>query len=139
MNRTTKLWNNIAEELVIEEQNKGFIDDVYDKFGEIFDIKDVTEYKNCALVTPFFAPTQFSYMSLAIRRAFVEGYLLSLAEQKRDQIKLLFNCYKDDKETITYEKKTVARCKHGPRTINDYLAKQSTDLESPEFEDDQSE
>lgn len=139
MNRTTKLWNNIAEELVIEEQNKGFIDDVYDKFGEIFDIKDVTEYKNCALVTPFFAPTQFSYMSLAIRRAFVEGYLLSLAEQKRDQIKLLFNCYKDDKETITYEKKTVARRKHGPRTINDYLAKQSADLESPEFEDDQSE
>jgi hypothetical protein len=136
MNKTTRLWNNIAEELVTEEQDPEFINDVYEKFGEIFDIKDVTEYKNCALVTPFFAPSQFSYMSLAIRRAFVEGYLLSMAEQKKERIKFLFNCYKDDKETITYEKKTITKRRHTPRTINDYLAKQSPDMGPPESDDD---
>ena len=93
MNKTTKLWNSVAEELVTAEQHQEFIDDVYDRFGEIFDIKDVTEYKNCALVDPFFAPAQFTYMSLALRRAFVEGYLLCTAEQRNERVKFLFNCY----------------------------------------------
>ena len=124
MNKTTKLWNRVAEELVTAEQHQEFIDDVYDRFGEIFDIKDVTEYKNCALVDPFFAPAQFTYMSLAIRRAFVEGYLLCTTEQRKERVKFLFNCYKDDiQEEPDNEEKTTKR-RSGPRTINEFIQQQ---------------
>ena len=137
MNKTTALWNEIAEGLVNEERDAAFIDDVYDKFGEIFDIKDLTEYKNCALVNPFFAPSQFSYMSLAIRRAFVEGYLLSAAEKRKENIKMLFNCHKDEKEKHENEKETSTKSKHRPRTINDYLASpQAMGASYPEYDDD---
>lgn len=138
MNKTTKLWNSVAEELVTAEQHQEFIDDVYDRFGEIFDIKDVTEYKNCALVDPFFAPTQFTYMSLAIRRAFVEGYLLCTAEQRKERVKLLFNCYKDEiQEEPDNEEKTTKR-RRGPRTINEFIQQQQSDVGTPKFPDSDS-
>lgn len=131
MNKTTKLWNSVAEELVTAEQHQEFIDDVYDRFGEIFDIKDVTEYKNCALVDPFFAPTQFTYMSLAIRRAFVEGYLLCTAEQRKERVKFLFNCYKDElQEESDNEEKTNKR-RRGPRTINEFIQQQQLSDSKP--------
>lgn len=137
MNNTTKLWNSVAEELVTAEQHQEFIDDVYDRFGEIFDIKDVTEYKNCALVDPFFAPAQFTYMSLAIRRAFVEGYLLCTAEQRKERVKFLFNCYKDEiQEEPDNEEKTTKR-RRGPRTINEFIQQQS-DMGTPKFPDSDS-
>ena len=138
MNKTTKLWNSVAEELVTAEQHQEFIDDVYDRFGEIFDIKDVTEYKNCALVDPFFAPAQFTYMSLAIRRAFVEGYLLCTAEQRKERVKFLFNCYKDEtQEEPDNEEKTTKR-RRGPRTINEFIQQQQSDMGTPKFPDSDS-
>ena len=138
MNKTTKLWNSVAEELVTAEQHQEFIDDVYDRFGEIFDIKDVTEYKNCALVDPFFAPAQFTYMSLAIRRAFVEGYLLCTAEQRKERVKFLFNCYKDEiQEEPDNEEKTTKR-RRGPRTINEFIQQQQSDVGTPKFPDSDS-
>ena len=124
MNRTTKLWNSVAEELVTAEQHQEFVDDIYDRFGEIFDIKDVTEYKNCALVDPFFAPAQFTYMSLAIRRAFVEGYLLCTAEQRRERVKFLFNCYKDETEEESEHEEKATKRRRGPRTINEFIQQQ---------------
>lgn len=124
MNKTTKLWNSVAEELVTAEQHQEFIDDVYDRFGEIFDIKDVTEYKNCALVDPFFAPAQFTYMSLAIRRAFVEGYLLCTAEQRKERVKFLFNCYKDEIQEDPDNEEKTTKHRRGPRTINEFIQQQ---------------
>lgn len=99
MNKLTSMWKNIAEQLVTAEQDPGFLDDIYDKFGEVFDLKDVTEYKSCSNTDPYFSPSQFTFLSLAIRRALVEGYLLCKAEQRSDQIQLLFNCYKNEDES----------------------------------------
>lgn len=121
MNNTARLWSRIAEELVTSEQNQDFLDDVYDRFGDIFDIKDVTEYKNCALIDPFFAPSQFQYLSLAIRRAFVEGYLLAMTEHKKNQMKLLYNCYSSDPEEIPDDEKINDPAKR-PRAINEFIA-----------------
>lgn len=129
MNHLTQLWNNIAEELVRVEESDDFLNDVYDKFGEIFDIKDVTEYKNSALVTPFLAPAQFNYLSLAIRRAFVEGYLLSKTEQRKEQVKLLYNCYKDEPEEKQDDKKK--------KTINDFIASAANDRDDADVSDRQ--
>lgn len=129
MNNLTQLWNNIAEELVNMEKSEDFIEEVYDRFGEIFDIKDVTEYKSSALVTPFLTPAQFNYLSLAIRRAFIEGYLLSKTEQRKEQVKLLFNCYKDEPEERPNEQKK--------KTINDFIASAAADRDNANVSDRQ--
>ena len=96
MNNLTKIWNDLTTELVDKQHNEGYLDGLNKKFGEIFDIKDVTEYKAACMTEPFFSPAQFTHLSNAMRRALVEGYLLAQIERKKEDIKMLYNCYKED-------------------------------------------
>jgi hypothetical protein len=96
MNNITKIWNELTEELVKKQEGDGYLEEINKKFGEIFDIKDVTEYKQAVMVEPFFSPQQFQHLSCAIRRALVEGYILAQVERKKDDIKMLYNCYRED-------------------------------------------
>lgn len=113
MRNVTTWWNQIAEELVDAEKDDAFLDELYDKFGEIFDIKDVTEYKHSVAVEPYYAPSQFHYLSLAIRRAFVEGYLLARMERRHEDMAMLYNCHKGEPEKDVLDGKR--------KTINDYI------------------
>lgn len=96
MNNLTKIWNDLTAELVDKQHGEGYMEDLNKKFGEIFDIKDVTEYKQACMTEPFFSPQQFTHLSNAMRRALVEGYLLAQIERKKEDIKMLYNCYKED-------------------------------------------
>ena len=96
MNNLTKIWNDLTAELVDKQHSEGYLEDLNKKFGEIFDIKDVTEYKAACMDQPFFTPSQFAHLSNAMRRALVEGYILAQIERKKEDIKLLYNCYRED-------------------------------------------
>ena len=96
MNNLTKIWTDLTEELVKKQQGDGYLEEINKKFGEIFDIKDVTEYKQACMTEPYFSPQQFQHLSNAMRRALVEGYILAQIERKKEDIKLLYNCYRED-------------------------------------------
>ena len=96
MNNLTKIWNDLTEELVKKQQGDGYLEEINKKFGEIFDIKDVTEYKQACMAEPYFSSQQFQHLSNAMRRALVEGYILAQIERKKEDIKLLYNCYRED-------------------------------------------
>lgn len=96
MNNITKIWNELTEELVKKQEVDGYLEEINKKFGEIFDIKDVTEYKQACMAEPYFSPQQFQHLSNAMRRALVEGYILAQIERKKEDIKLLYNCYRED-------------------------------------------
>lgn len=129
MNNITKIWDELTKEFAKKEENNKFLEEINEKFGEIFDIKDVTEYKQAVMVEPFYSPQQFQHLSCAIRRALVEGYILAQLERKKEDIKMLYNCYKED---IKNEKdddnsdtdSTVPRCSFGgyeilPKELSD--------------------
>lgn len=116
MNNLTKIWNDLTTELVDKQHSEGYLEDINKKFGEIFDIKDVTEYKAACMTEPFFTPSQFAHLSNAMRRALVEGYLLAQIERKKEDIKLLYNCYREDmknEEDNTSPIVDVPRCSLG--------------------------
>lgn len=96
MNNITKIWDELTKEFAKKEENSKFLEEINEKFGEIFDIKDVTEYKQAVMVEPFYSPQQFQHLSCAMRRALVEGYILAQLERKKEDIKMLYNCYKED-------------------------------------------
>lgn len=96
MNNITKIWDELTKEFAKKEENNKFLEEINEKFGEIFDIKDVTEYKQAVMVEPFYSPQQFQHLSCAMRRALVEGYILAQLERKKEDIKMLYNCYKED-------------------------------------------
>lgn len=93
-----KMWEDITEKLVEEERTRQpeEINPLLEKLADIFDRKDVYEYKNSICVDPYFSPKQFAYMSMAIRRAFIEGYMLAQAERRKEDNSMLYNCYKQD-------------------------------------------
>jgi len=95
MKEITQLWTKLSDCLFDINSNDAFIKELYDKFGEIFDLKDVYEYKNSAVLEGM-SPGQFQLTSAAMRRALVEGYLLAQMEQKKDDIKHLYNCYREE-------------------------------------------
>ena len=72
------------------------IDALYNKFQTIFDIKEVAEFKNAMAAEPY-TPTQFVQLASTMKRSFIEGYLLAKLEQKRKNIKIAYNMYKEDK------------------------------------------
>ena len=109
MKNITRLWTQLADSLAEITTNQSFMTELYDKFGEIFDLKDANEYKVAASVSDVITPKQFVHTSAAMQRAFVEGYLLAQMEQKQEDIKYLYNCHRKE---LTNEKNTFS--------INDY-------------------
>ena len=96
MNDLMKMWNDITEELVKEEHGTPGSMALVEKFSEIFDIKDVYEYKTAVCVDPCYSPRQFAHLSQAMKRAFIEGYVLAQRERKKADAALLYSCYKQD-------------------------------------------
>ena len=92
MKPLTKLWNQITDSLIDLGDNDIFTKELYNKFDEIFDLKDVHEFKNAAKAD-YYTADMYMTTSNAMRRAFVEGYLLSQVEQKQENIKTLLKCY----------------------------------------------
>jgi len=99
-----KIWTKITEQLVKEEKESAGPCQLVEKFNNIFDLKDVYEYKNSICVDPFYSPRQFAYLSMSIRRAFIEGYLLAQEERRKEDAAYLYNCYKDDVKENRNEK-----------------------------------
>ena len=95
MKKITKLWlelHNLLEDVPDMDE---FNTEVFRKFGDIFDLKEVEEYKrakDCTQITPL----QFSTTTDVMKRAFVEGYLLAQLEQRKEDIRDLYNIYKKD-------------------------------------------
>lgn len=114
MKKLTKLWVELNDCLADVDGDEKFTTELYDRFGEIFDRKDVLEYKTAA-ATDVMSPKQFQHTSSAMRRALVEGYLLAQMEQSRDNIQHLYKCYREeidnDKETFSIDNyPNIPRC-----------------------------
>lgn len=92
MKPLTKLWNQITDSLTELGDNDTFTKELYNKFDEIFDLKDVHEFKLAARAE-YYTADMYMSTSNAMKRAFVEGYLLSQVEQKQENIKSLLKCY----------------------------------------------
>lgn len=92
MKPLTKLWNQITDSLTELGDNDTFTKELYNKFDEIFDLKDVHEFK-LATRAEYYTADMYMSTSNAMKRAFVEGYLLSQVEQKQENIKSLLKCY----------------------------------------------
>ena len=59
MKNITRLWTQLADSLAEITTNQSFMTELYDKFGEIFDLKDANEYKVAASVSDVITPKQF--------------------------------------------------------------------------------
>ena len=92
MKPLTKLWNQITDSLIELGENDIFTKELYNKYDEIFNLKDVDEFKNAAKAE-YYTADMYMNTSHAMKRAFVEGYLLSQMEQKQENIKALLKCY----------------------------------------------
>ena len=97
MKQLTKLWTQLDNCLSDMGCNEDFTNEIYNQFDEIFDLKDVHEYKR-AMNSDICSPSEFMNISNAMRRALVEGYLLAQMEQRKQDIKALYNCYRQDME-----------------------------------------
>lgn len=97
MKQLTKLWTHLNNSLSDIGCSEDFTKEVYEQFDEIFDLKDVTEYK-MAMNSDICSPSEFVRISQAMRRALVEGYLLAQMEQRKQDIKALYNCYRSELE-----------------------------------------
>ena len=95
MKKLTKLWSNLVDCLADVSGTETFSESVYNKFDEIFDLKDVAEYKSISDYE-LFSPAEFKHTSQAMRRAFVEGYLLAQAERKKEDIITLKKCFEQE-------------------------------------------
>ena len=91
MKPLTKLWNQITDSLIELGENDIFTKELYNKFDEIFNLKDVDEFKN-ATKADYYTADMYMSTSHAMKRAFVEGYLLSQMEQRQENIKSLLKC-----------------------------------------------
>lgn len=97
MKQLTKLWTQLDNCLSDMGCSEDFTNEIYKQFDEIFDLKDVYEYKR-AMSSDICSPSEFINISNAMRRALVEGYLLAQMEQRKQDIKALYNCYRQDME-----------------------------------------
>lgn len=96
MKNITRLWTQLTDSLSEVTDNKSFLSELYDKFGEIFNLKDANEYKIASSASDIISPKQFAHTSIAMQRAFVEGYLLAQMEQKHNDIKFLYQCHRKE-------------------------------------------
>ena len=94
MDNTTRLYRQLNNYLSAPERPVEYFEEVYDKMQGIFDIKEVAEYKNSMDVERY-TPAQFKHLTSSMKRAFIEGYLLAQMEQSRQEIRTLYNMYKD--------------------------------------------
>jgi hypothetical protein len=92
MKNITKLWEKVKSTLAESCEKKEYNEGIYDKFGEIFKIKDVEEFGMMCDedVLPL---AHYRHTTRAIRRALVEGYLLAQTERRQEDIKLLKKCH----------------------------------------------
>lgn len=80
MKKITEQWLELVTNLAdIDYNTAPFITELAEKFSEIFDYKDMDEFKNadCSMTK-----STFNVLSGIMRRAFTEGYLLAQMEQK---------------------------------------------------------
>ena len=95
MKKLTKLWLELISLIEEIDDIDLFNTQIYEQFKEIFDVKEVREYKRFK-DTRIISPLEFELTTDTMKRAFVEGYLLAQMEQKRNDIKDLYNIYKKD-------------------------------------------
>lgn len=93
MKAITKLWTKMNDCLTDVGNTEEFTKEVYNKFDEIFNLKEVAEYK-AAAITDVHSPSQFAHTTTVMKRALVEGYLLAQMEQRQADIKTLYNMYR---------------------------------------------
>lgn len=94
MNNTTRLYTQLRNYLASYSIPAGYYENIYTKFQEIFERKEIEEYKNMG--TEVYPPPQFAHLHDSMRRAFVEGYLLAQMEYSRENIKAMYNTYKQE-------------------------------------------
>jgi len=97
MDNTTRLYEQLKIYMNDRQQSPCYIDDLYNKFQGIFDIKEIKEYKVAANTEPY-TPAQFTHLTTAMQHAFIEGYLLAQMEEHRKTIKAMYNSYKQETE-----------------------------------------
>lgn len=95
MNNTTRLYQRLRNYLTAPERPVEYFEALNDRLSDIFDLKEVAEYKNSIEVEEY-TPAQFQHLTSAIKRAFVEGYLLAQIEQSRDNLRTLYNIYRQE-------------------------------------------
>lgn len=103
MKQLTKLWLTIHDSLTDIGNSDEFTKELYSKFDEIFDRKEVIEYKAAAL-SDILSPSQFLTTTNAMKRALVEGYLLAQLEQRKENTKQLYKTYREDLKEKNNEK-----------------------------------
>lgn len=76
MKQVTKYWKIVSKVLEEQADKSPTIQRLLDYFEEIFDLKDVENYKEMAALSEVITPKEYNYTSTVMRRAFIEGYLL---------------------------------------------------------------
>lgn len=95
MNNTTRLYKKLRDYLEIEAQPIEYFESLYKQMSDIFDLKEVSEYKT-AMTVEQYTPAQFKHLTSSIKKAFIEGYLLAQTEQMHKDIKTLYNIYRQE-------------------------------------------
>ena len=97
MDNTTRLYEQLKQYIGNAEHPLPDIEKLYNKFQIIFDLKEITEFKNAMGAEPY-TPSQFVHLASSMKRSFIEGYLLAQIEQKRKDICNVYNMYKQEQE-----------------------------------------
>jgi len=104
MDNTTRLYEQLKQYIGTSEHPISDIENLYNRFQTIFDIKEITEFKNSMTAEPY-TPTQFVHLASTMKRSFIEGYLLAQIEQKRKDIRSVYDMYKQETECQTPKQK----------------------------------
>ena len=108
MDNTTRLYEQLKQYIGNQEHSLTNIDTLYNKFQTIFDIKEIAEFKNAMTAEPY-TPAQFVQLASTMKRSFIEGYLLAQLEQKRKDIRTLYNMYKQEQKCQKIETKNESK------------------------------
>lgn len=95
MDNATRLYEQLKQFIGNSAQPVEDIENLYNKFQTIFDIKEIAEFKNAMGAEPY-TPAQFVHLASTMKRSFIEGYLFAQLEQKRKDIRNVYNMYKQE-------------------------------------------
>lgn len=108
MDNTTRLYEQLKLFIGNSAQPVEEIDYLYDKFQTVFDIKEIAEFKNAMTAEPY-TPNQFVHLASTMKRSFIEGYLFAQLEQRRKNIRDVYNSYKQEQECQKISTKTESK------------------------------
>jgi hypothetical protein len=108
MDNTTRLYEQLKQYIGNTEHPLSDIEKLYNKFQTIFDLKEIAEFKNAMGAEPY-TPSQFVHLASSMKRSFIEGYLLAQIEQKRKDIRDVYNMYKQEQECQKIETKKESK------------------------------